>query len=1539
MTRAWRALALVVCCLSVGVVPIRAQDREARASYTLPLPVPDRPFMLTQAGRRFAPDEIASVDVEHRGQAHVTVEIHRVLDPEALLSTLVRAESIALSTGALGIEMERLVRATGPLPRVGSFLSFVGSRTVDLTARAARTRVTHEQQAYDSYETDESGVETSGVWAGDWTERNVELGALPAGLYVARATDAAWASATLVSVGTLTLIVRRGDDHDEVRVLDPEGTPLPGIVVRARVGAQTLATGITDAIGRVVFPASTEASVRFVASRGDDITWADASHAPMSACDVRVYLGIGRPVFRLGERVHLRGHVRGCDATGHEGPLANEPVTLEGVATEEAVRTDANGDFVTEIAAVSTLGVSVRGHGSSRDIQIDSRRLPDHTLVVRPDRAAVASGEPFTVQVSDEAGEWPTRGMVTLTLGDRVQRLAVGPGLPAVFSWTAPTTDAVLDRLSMRAVLEASGQLVFASAETWTGARRDVIELDVDRATASPHDRVVLRARARDLEGAPRAGLPVTLEILASDGNRATSSRPLASAIVTSSEAGIAETELELTGPGPWWARAHAGLAASGLVVRNRSAPPPLSDRDDVSLQLATDTIAPGQSLEVQAFGRGGGAVWITLEQGSVWASELVHLVDERARVSFSVPERARGLATVVVSQIHRGGVRSASRTIEVRTSEPITLEVEPASLGAVASQPLHVTLRARDALGAPADAVVSVWMANAGYWDLGDERYPAPNEIFRLPGRPASGADGSAPVAFGAEEGRQLASHLTWNGVPMPRASFRHAWGFGGSLVTFDVSGSMSRVVASLARAAGLRAGSFCRESEDAIGTVVLSSAELPWDLVAMRVAERVSLEVGVEEGVLTYFCPGASGMGSGAGGLGGRSTSAPLIRSGAASMGIDERELLEGDLFFEGRIVLGPDGVAELDIPMPAHPGRFRIEALAIRADGGGDRAHAIVHATGAVSLRVELPSHLVVSDRARGAIEVSAPSAAGREAELRVTLPGGIAIDGALPSTVTLDEHGHARVPFGVTALSEGARLVRAEASVGALTDRVVLAVDVLAPVTDRAVAYRALVGPSATDVTISLPRRAEATTLHVRIDADAEHAIESALSELSTPRWGWLPLRLDRLEALVALRRAAARIDRTHARELARSVAGGIAELVTLMTGDASGDPGLTASLVIATGNDDDVWPGVDDARAALRARATDPELAPMVMSRIALALAPTDAGVSEALLARARPTDIDDASIALRAAHAIGNAGLVARFDRIVVREIVRERASLAAGTSCRGPVWYACFARRGSRARLARAAEARVVTERPHAIEAAAEIAQAITMAPTDQSELVWGRADADVIALVSSLAVQGGAAHGELFVGEHASAHVGADGWVSIPEGDAPVTLRLAADADRLAFVRVDGSVMVRSEDLPPGDIGLSRRVGAAASGTTFELSITTRERESDVTLVAPLPAGLELALASGQPVTMRSSVARAFSWAPADPRPEPRAPEISVDADGVHLHFRELERGVTQITLPVAQVAQGHFTAAPATIVTASGSFGSSPTMSFDL
>jgi hypothetical protein len=1536
---------ILLAMLVLSVVPTEAQEAGPSGTYSLPLPVPERPFLLAQADHRFLPTEPALVRVEHRGDAHVVVEIHRVMDPPALLASTSPTEALAFASGPLGAEMERLAIGTDALPRRGNALTLVGTRAAHITMQPRRARVRGEHVVHDSYEDEETDVETMGVDSGEWSNRSVSLGPLPAGLYIARVTEGAWASSALVSVGTMTLLVRRGDDHDEVRVVGPEGAPMNGVRVTARVGARALATGTTDVAGHIELPASAEPSVRFLATRGDDVAWADVSHAQMTACDPRVYLGVGRPVFRQGETVHVRGHVRGCDASGREGPLVNEEVVVFAGAHPVVVRSDAHGDFLAEGPASSTIYAHVRDHDSVRDLQIDSRDLPDRSVVVVPDRTAVASGEHFTVRVSDEDGGWPVGGNVSLTMGETTQQLSVGPGRPAVFSLIAPTTEAVLERLPMRAVLTASGRLVFASAEVWTGARADVLELDVDRAIAASGESVLVRASVRSLEGAPRAGVPVTLEVLPSDGNGPTSMTPVTTSTVPSTSSGIAEATLALRGSGPWWVRARAGVSSSGLAVRDRPTPAPLSDRADVALRLPSDTVAPGEVLEVDVFGRGGGSAWVTLEQGSVWASRLVTLEHQRAHVSLAVPARARGLGTVVVTQVHEGRVRTASRAVDVRSSEPIALTVDANARTMPTSSTLHLVLGAHDPHGAPRDAVVSVWMANAGYWDLGEERYPLPGEIFRLPGRPASGGDGAAPVAFGTEEGRHVEAHLTWNGAPLPGATFRHAWGYGGALVSFDASGSMTRVADALARAAGLRGASFCEDTARELGPVTLSSTSLPWDLVALRIAERVELEVGVENGVLTYPCPGSMGLSGSGMGMGGRSASSPHIRSGAADMRPDERELLEGDLFFEGRIVLGADGSAELDIPMPARPGRFRIEALAITDDGGGDRASAVVHTVQDAIVRVELPSHLAVGDVASGAIVVSVPGAPNGAAQLSVTIPTGLALEGSLPSVVTLDDHGAAHVPIRVSVTSEGVRVVAVTVRAGAATDRTRFPIDVLAPTSEQPIAFRALVGPEASDVTISLPPRAEAATLHLRVDGDLERSIESALTELEEPRWAWVPVRLDRLESLVSLRRAASHSDAAHARELGRRVAGSIAEMLALVSSDgglsafrgAPSDQTLTAALVVAAG-DETVDARLVAAYAGLQRAAREGTVEPGAAPAVALALAPNDPVLAEQLLRSATPRDTDAATLGLRAAHAIGSSALVARFARIVDHHLDDELAGLDRADRCRGPAWFACFSRLGARGRIARAAEALVIGGRPGDRERAAVVASALSRAPTHEGTFAWGHADADVIALIASLEPRGRAVHGELLVGARRTT-IDADAMIAIPAGDEPVTLHLGADADRFAFVRVDGGVSVRAEDLPRGDVRIERSVHTTPTRTVLEVSITSPDDGGGASLVLPIPAGLELALAAGESARLSGSGARAFEWAPSDPRPDARAPVIEVRGGEIHVRFPSLPRGTTQLDLPCARVGTGHFGAGPAIVVTDSGGFGSAPPFAIDL
>ena len=197
--------------------------------------------------------------------------------------------------------------------------------------------------------------------------------------------------------------------------------------------------------------------------------------------------------------------------------------------------------------------------------------------------------------------------------------------------------------------------------------------------------------------------------------------------------------------------------------------------------------------------------------------------------------------------------------------------------------------------------------------------------------------------------------------------------------------------------------------------------------------------MPVWVEHGILRFECPN-SGGGSGSGLGAGRGAAVPSIRTGAATMGTVREERLEGTLAFIGLRRLGPDGQLDLDVDLPDHPGRWRVETLVIGDDGGGARAHAVVHTKRALEVWTELPTRLAPGDTAPGALHLRAPSLAGDDVALSLSVPLGIAIEGEVPSRVTLDDHGEATVPLRVAARTSGPAAVIVHARSGAARDDV-------------------------------------------------------------------------------------------------------------------------------------------------------------------------------------------------------------------------------------------------------------------------------------------------------------------------------------------------------------------------------------------------------------------------------------------------------------------------------------------------------------------
>ncbi len=650
-------------------------------------------------------------------------------------------------------------------------------------------------------------------------------------------------------------------------VVDAEGDAQRGVVVRRIVGGATAGERVTDAHGGVAIPASDTVEVRYAATRGADVAWADVAHVRARPCDPRVELFTGRPAFGSGETAHVLGYVRGCDQ-GRDAPIVGERVVLRtgDVASATAV-TGADGAFTADVSAHEELIASVRGVDHRRTLRIEAPPSR-HRVDLRFDRAWAAPGETVTATVGDADGAWPRHANLRYAVGAVRGVTPIGPGHPGVFSFAMPPTREPLARVSVRVEIhEITDDYTFAYNDLWTGTRPEFFE------------------------------------------------RP------------------------PAWSPTLPVSPAMRGPTRDAFAP---GDGLDVTLDRAL--VVPGETLGVGLVGASSGATLVTLERGDVWASQLIPA--GAARATLSVPAGARGLATVVATNVHAGEVRFESAAVEVAASRRFALRVATDRRTYAGGSTARVTISARNDDGRPRRATVVLWVADATWWEIAPDEHPPPVPGLRLAERPASTGDSAHPRGDGEEEGRRLDVALTWNGLALPGASFLHVWGHAGPLLRFDARGTFTAVAERIATAAGLSGATVCPRAARAQGTVDLHVRNVPWDLAAVRIAGATGTVAEVVEGVLTFRCPddgeGTIGMGS-IGTMGHGSGSGSGQGFGAAAHARWWRSVGGAVAFVSGRQV-DASGDATIEVTLPAHPGRWRFEAVALADDGASATAHEV-------------------------------------------------------------------------------------------------------------------------------------------------------------------------------------------------------------------------------------------------------------------------------------------------------------------------------------------------------------------------------------------------------------------------------------------------------------------------------------------------------------------------------------------------------------------------------------------------------------------
>lgn len=1502
----------------------------------LPFNRPERPFLLVDAERRMLPGAPASIRVQLRGGGTVRVATFRLRDPETWARRAQEPDGIAIAGDAAGHACEALLRAQGPLPRRDGALELVRDESVTLASPAAVRRTPGvETDAYDSSDADEGAVETRWVHAGRWSDQRVSLGVLPEGVYLVRVHAGAYAASALVSVSDLTLLVRRGDRHDVVATATADGAPLPAVEVSVSApSGDGLVRSPTDARGELRLDAADTFLRRFVAHRGDAWAWADASHARLDACDVRVYLDPGRPVFRRGETLHLRGHVRGC-VNGRDVPLARESVTVQDhdaprPTPSTTVLTDADGNFVTEYTVATTeLRALVRGRSHVRTVVIDDRALPQRALVVTADRGFAAAGETVRVRASDDAGRWPTEATVTFELMGQRRQATVGPDHAAEVSFVVAGVSEAAHREVITASLGHDGRITQAQTELWTG--RHPVLLHVESAGGgSP----VVWARAENLGGeALSRGL--SLRVSGSDGNRAVGAARWTGRVQTAAS-GDVRAEVALPGAGPWWvtvADERGEAAETGTVVWERERPPGLGARGSLSVRPSRAVVVAGGSLPVDVTRPARGATWVTLEQSGVWASAWIPAGPPRAgqawwQAVLGVPADASGGASVVATHLAGGAVEAATAVAGVSAAPPLALRVETDARVYAEGARMHAVVTARSPDGAPRDGVLSLWLADAGYWDLAEERYPSVDAMLMIPGRPASGADSVRPRQWGADEGRHLDPRAHWDGTDLPRVTRYDAWNAGGDLVTFTARGTFGALANALARAAGLRTAVVCEARARTLGLASLDATDVPWDLLADRVATRTDTHAWVSGDVLHLSCeggpaPGFGGLGSGSGsGYGGGG----MGRRGA----VVREQRLEGDLFFLGARRLGSSGRLELDIPLPAHPGRWRLQALAIDERGRGDRASAVVATSRALTVSVDAPAMLRPGDRAGGGMTLHAPSLAGQRAE--VALEGdGVTLESA-PGVVTLDARGDGRVAFTVTATRSGAATVVGRARVGSAQDAVRAGVTVREDDAVQPMALRYTVAGGATDVDVAVPALSRPGELRVSVDAGVVDQVDEALASLSTPRWA-VPFVL--VERLASLRTLSSVID-----ELPEDQREGRSERVraALVSTEAqlreargldgavgwwrtsSSSGWLTATLLLGLGPDahGSAW---RDAWSFLRERAAVArgDEAGRIVEALATSRTASDAVLGRAVLgalAAEATLSLDATRGAYVAARRIDRAAAARWAARLstAVEAVLGARQRV----TCGGVPWFVCYGREQQWATAARAMATLVAGDAARA-ELRARMAAWLAARPASTATWWWGSADADVAALRMRLTSAAGAStRFTVRVDGHEVAQGdGAHPATVAVRGAATVLVSLAAAPGRLARVGIDGALALAPVTAPIGTVALERRIDVTAEGPSLALRWTLAREATGVELVVPLPAGVEVARLAGGRARVRATEQELAWWGGPDRRPGALRPMIERRDGALVLRMERLNAGAHTLTLPLVASATGRFTA----------------------
>jgi hypothetical protein len=405
-------------------------------------------------------------------------------------------------------------------------------------------------------------------WYGVRQETVVPADVLP-GVYVLTIDNGlAEADELLLIISPYTLLLKHARDHLAAWASTPHNEPVGDLRVRAFDAERTLvAEGITDAQGRWVTPLDRTPQI-IVGEKDGFVTVAGLSHdwefdnwtwwwhpEPIKQPRAQVYLYTDRPIYRPGQTVYVKAWARyDNDAIYSRIPLEWDVIVRLRDARDNVIATQTRhvnefGTLATafELAEGGTLGkytleVQIKDDVFRQSFKVEEYRKPEYEVTVKLAKANVADGQPLTVTVEARTyfGAPLVNARIDLTALARSYDTWWYDAADADVMWQAVSDklDGVTDaegrwvgviephvtafteyRHAVPIIVEATVQdSSYQAVSAHAAATVHEAAVDFTPVLAQhyfhPGETIPVSLFARDIDGQPRANVPVTAELL-----------------------------------------------------------------------------------------------------------------------------------------------------------------------------------------------------------------------------------------------------------------------------------------------------------------------------------------------------------------------------------------------------------------------------------------------------------------------------------------------------------------------------------------------------------------------------------------------------------------------------------------------------------------------------------------------------------------------------------------------------------------------------------------------------------------------------------------------------------------------------------------------------------------------------------------------------------------------------------------------------------------------------------------------------------------